>query len=131
MSQFNIEFHQTEHTWKPGQLISGEVTWKDLDPESESIEIRLIWFTRGKGDRDFEVIHAKSVDRPEVAGGEPFEFPAPNWPASFSGKLLSLIWAIEVICFPSRTAENHEIVISPTGQPLSTRSASPESAGGA
>ncbi len=120
MSPITIQLDHTA-TYTPGAPISGKVLWQNLDPESASLEIRLLWFTRGKGDRDFQVLDQRTVAAPRRAGEFPFEFQAPGYPPSFSGKLVSLIWAIEVIQFPEREAELLEIVISPTGQPLFTQ----------
>ena len=40
--------------FKPGETIEGEVSWH-LDDDAGAIEIRLFWYTDGKGSQDVEV----------------------------------------------------------------------------
>ncbi len=121
MSQITIQLDNAVAAYLPGASISGTIVWQIADPPAESLEIRLLWFTRGKGDRDYDVVDSVTIPVPQASDQAPFEFLAPAWPISFSGKLISLIWAVEVILFPDRQAENREIVISPVGEPLLTR----------
>ena len=118
MSLLNIQLANPDRCYAPGEAVAGRVDWKALPADSDSIEIRLIWFTRGKGTRDFEVVESMTVDTPTTAGETGFQFIAPRYPNSISGKLISVVWAVEVIVFPGHEAENHELIISPTRQPL-------------
>jgi hypothetical protein len=54
---------------------------------------------------------------PQVADSRPFSFRAPVFPSSFSGKLISLIWALELVLDPGG-AEAIELVIAPDGKEL-------------
>ena len=98
--------------FEQGATIRGQVAWSEFN-RLESLEIRLIWFTRGKGDRDVQIVQQQTIRSNASSGSEPFEFTAPRAPYSFSGKLISIIWAVEVVAFPSRNAESVEIVIAP------------------
>ena len=111
-----VKLARDQLNFVPGDSIRGELVVQSLPPEMESIEIRLLWHTRGKGDMDVEVVAAQTVTKFSEGQSIPFEFQAPAYPNSFSLKLVSLVWVIEAIAFPSRTAANQEIVISPTGQ---------------
>ena len=113
-TDMRIELREPTACYRPGQPIIGSLHRQDGNAERESIEIRLIWFTRGKGDRDFEVIDLKTIDHLKDKNPAAFEFNAPRYPCSFSGKLISLIWAIEAISFPDREASIHEIIIALT-----------------
>jgi hypothetical protein len=117
-SSLQIHLNDAAAGFRPGQRISGHVQWQPAADPCEALEVRLIWFTRGKGDRDVEVTDVIRFDSPGHQSSLKFEFSAPPWPCSFSGKLISLIWAIEVITFPDRHATHRELVISPTGQEL-------------
>jgi hypothetical protein len=110
MMQISLE--KPSKAFDRGEMIRGRVEWNDLQP-LKSLEIRLIWLTRGKGDRDVSIVQQRVFTAPAPSGRQDFEFAAPNAPYSFSGKLISLIWAIEVIAFPSGDAELTEIVIAP------------------
>lgn len=97
----------------PGDRIRGEASWTDLPPGTASLEVRLIWYTLGKGDRDFDVVAAMEIAAPAPVGKQEFAFATPQYPYSFSGKLVSLQWAIEVIALPDESAEQATIVIGP------------------
>ena len=97
----------------PGQPIEGTVEWSDLPVKTKSIEVRLIWHTEGKGTLDFELIASKEIDFSSLTEGSgSFSFIAPHRPLSFSGQLISLVWAIEVIAFPTQESERKHILIS-------------------
>ncbi|MGI9516693.1 MAG: hypothetical protein ACR2NP_06600 [Pirellulaceae bacterium] len=120
MSQLKIKIQLANDTacYAPGEAVSGRVDWSGLDQETESLEIRLIWFTRGKGTRDFEVVEANTIESPPLDGETMFQFVAPGYPNSISGKLISVVWAVEVIVFPDHEAEHHEVIISPARREL-------------
>jgi len=111
-----VQLENAEAVFRPGDTISGSVEWSD--EEGDSLEVRLIWFTRGKGDRDFELILAHTVSAFGPSGSERFQFSAPHRPQSFAGKLISLQWAIEAIAFPSHNSEIKELTISSSGKEI-------------
>ena len=61
-----IEIQIANDQFLPGQEIAGEVRWADLK-ESDRIEVRLIWYTSGKGTRDLEIVHVHPVDSVPVS----------------------------------------------------------------
>jgi hypothetical protein len=111
-----IQLTQTPPEYRPGEIISGRVDWLDLDKQITSLETRLIWYTQGKGDQDVGVAISIPAKLTAPTGNLPFEFSAPPRPFSFSGKLISLIWAVEVVLFPSQAGEREQITISGSGQ---------------
>lgn len=102
-----------EPTFSPNEKIAGNVQWSDLPTETETMEVRLIWHTVGKGDQDAQFVETKELTSVEVAGQTDFEFTAPHRPNSFEGQLIAIQWAIEVILFPQREAEQATLRISP------------------
>ncbi|MDB4766206.1 hypothetical protein OAG71_00815 [bacterium] len=102
-----------EPKFQPGDSIAGNVRWADLPESTEDLEVRLIWFTIGKGDQDSQFVDVKKVNSPSSKGFVDFEFVAPHRPNSFAGKLIALEWAVEVIAFPQREAEQAKLTISP------------------
>lgn len=108
-----IQLKNNTATYTPGEAIDGEVRWSDLGPRVDLLEIRLIWYTEGKGDRDVAILDRRTVAAPVAAGSHAFSFTAPDRPYSCSGKLVSLLWAIETIAFPSRDSESRIVVIGP------------------
>lgn len=112
----SIELDSQTKTFQPGDKISGTVTWEDLT--ETKLETRLIWYTQGKGDRDVGFIDVHRVESPPPSGKARFDFTAPNRPYSYSGKLTSLIWAVEALTFPNKIAEQAKLTISPGGNEI-------------
>lgn len=108
-----IELAKQEANFIPADSIAGAVTWSEA--EGTSLEVRLIWYTVGKGDRDFELVTSHLVSDFQPSGQEQFSFVAPTRPQSFSGKHISLQWAIEAIIFPDQTSERINLTISNSG----------------
>jgi len=111
-----IELAKHEANFVPAERIAGTVTWSEA--EGTSMEVRLIWYTVGKGDRDFGLVATHQVSKFEPSGSERFGFDAPTRPQSFSGKHISLQWAVEVIIFPSQTSQRANLMISNTGSEI-------------
>ena len=114
MSQLRLETTDNQMAYLPGDAIGGIAVWQ-LDEEVEAIEVRLFWYTQGKGTQDIGIVDTIRFDHPELEGGQPFSFSAPNGPYSFSGTLISLMWGVELVVLPSGDAERIDITISPTG----------------
>lgn len=111
----------------PGETLSGSVSWQLAQPAT-AIEVRLFWYTRGKGTTDVHVLKAQHFDAPGPRGSRSFQFLLPPEPYSFSGKLISLLWAIEAIAQPGDRSTRADLVISPTLQEiLLTTAPAPES----
>ena len=111
-SELNIVFDGRPN-FRPNDPITGTVSWKGI--EADDLECRLIWYTQGKGDQDFETIQTQPIQSTSPNGSARFQFVAPNRPHSFSGKLISLTWAVEVVLFPSREGHRKTIYISNQG----------------
>src|SRR5262245_52954112 len=97
-----IEMEQNRRAFSFGERIAGTVCWSDQLPQPDRFEVRLIWYTQGKGDRDVSIVQQQTIEPRQPSGHAPFAFEAPNGPYSFSGRLISLLWAIEVVAVPSR-----------------------------
>ena len=100
--------------FKPGEAVSGSASWS-LDTPPETVEVRLFWHTEGKGTQDVLVVDKMRVENPQMSDRRDFQFEFPPSPYTFSGKLISLRWAVEVVAEPSEEAQRLEITFSPTG----------------
>lgn len=98
----------------PSESLSGTATWKAA--QVDAIRINLIWYTHGKGDMDHHIVESQSVPHPSSSGSHRFSFNLPESPYSFSGKLLSLLWAVEVFLEPSDESDRCEFTLSPNGR---------------
>ncbi len=99
MTELRIE----RTSFKPGETVEGAVVGG-----SPAVEVRLFWYTEGKGTQDLEVV---ATAHPDADGR--FRLPLPAAPYSFSGKLISLIWAVEAV--GGETCPRVELLVSPDG----------------
>jgi hypothetical protein len=81
-------------SFEPGARLAGSVTWSAGEP-IRGIGLTLLWYTAGKGDEDVVVVSKTSLDASGAAGRQSFELALPDFPWSFSGELVSLVWAVE------------------------------------
>lgn len=108
-----IETENRDRSYRPGEIIRGAVEWH-LPTAPKGVELRLFWFTRGRGTRDVEIVQRAPFDLPRAHDGRSFTLRAPAEPHSFSGKLISLVWALELVVEPGEIVERTELVISPS-----------------
>ncbi len=113
MTELRIEVDGGRHWFSPGATLSGRVVWR-LEDDAEAIELRLFWFTSGKGTEDVAIIDSVRTDAAGRAGDQGFTFPLPDGPYSFSGSLITLTWALELVAIPHGTTERIEFVMAPT-----------------
>ena len=115
MSALNIQLNEARNVFEPGDEITGTASWKLAQPP-RAIELRLFWFTRGKGTSDAGVVETVRFDHPSAGDTRPFRFRLPEAPCSFSGKLISLIWALELVAEPSKETMRLRITVAPGGR---------------
>ncbi len=117
MDKLNIVLYEDRTTFAPRETVRGRLEWA-LDANPRHLELSLFWYTSGKGTRDVGVIGTAKFDNPGAYGSKDFSFALPDGPYSFSGKLISLIWAIELTCYPGSETVRRELTVSPTGQEI-------------
>ena len=101
--------------YAPGEELRGAVSW-ELERPAERMEVRLFWYTRGKGTTDVQVVKIDRFDVTGLRGRSEFRFVLPEEPYSFSGKLISLVWAVEAIAEPGERTAKMELVVAPGGK---------------
>jgi hypothetical protein len=114
MTELNIELKENRAEFEPGAEISGSVSWS-LEQPAQALELRLFWFTRGKGTEDAGVVSSQRLEQPLPHETRSFRFQLPTAPYSFSGNLISLVWALELIAYPSKEVTRREIIMAPGG----------------
>jgi len=115
MSTLRIAFAEGRTAWRPGEEIVGTAFWQ-LDRQPRSVEARLCWRTEGKGSEDSDVAATVRFEAPQMTESREFRFVAPNEPHSFSGRILSLVWNVELEA--GGDVERVEIVIGPDGKKI-------------
>lgn len=117
MSELKILLRDERLNYRPGETIEGVAGWR-LDQPPKGVELRLFWFTRGKGTEDVGVVNSMNFSSPQPEEGRKFSFTLPPDPWSFSGQLVSVIWALELVAQPGNHSTRVEIVVSPTGREI-------------
>ena len=117
MDKLKIVLHEDKATFAPRETIRGVIEW-NLDANPRRLDLSLFWYTSGKGTRDVGVVESRRFDDPGLHGSKEFSFALPEGPYSFSGKLISLIWAVELTCTPGSETVRREITLSPTGKEI-------------
>jgi hypothetical protein len=113
MEWMRIETGDGTTAFAPGEVMEGTASWQ-LEKPAQTVELRLFWYTRGKGDQDVGVVSTVPFPEPGLTDSRGFRIPLPAGPYSFSGKLISLLWALEVVAEPGSRAGRLEIIVSPT-----------------
>lgn len=117
MSQATIQTEFDNLAYTPGETLRGQVTWQ-ADSRPRSAALRLFYHTSGRGTQDVIVVEERTFDGPAEADRREFSFTLPaEGPWSFSGKLVSLIWALELELDLGSDSliEKRDFTLSPTG----------------
>jgi hypothetical protein len=117
MSKLRIDLLDDRTTYLPGERVEGVVTW-DLDKASSRMEVRLTWFTEGRGSEDTETVDSVRFEDPAPRDVQSFSLQLPEQPLSCSGRLVSIRWAVEATTRWGRAQERRAIVMSWTGEPV-------------
>ena len=113
MTQLHIEILDNQTQFTPGSPIEGVLSW-EFDNPPRSVELRLLWYTSGKGDRDSGIVYRETYENPMASDVQSFSFESPAGPYSFSGKLITLAWAIEVVIQKQKKLfDRVDLVIAP------------------
>ena len=124
-----LGLRENQTAFRPGEAIAGAVLW-EFDAAPKGAEVRLVWFTRGKGTEDGGIATSVAFDAPPAADTREFSFDAPNGPYSFSGTLIAVLWAVEFVAKPGSEFERIEIVIAPEAREIALpRIEQPKAAG--
>ena len=117
MSRLEVSTQGRRLAFHPGEELRGTASWS-LDAPPTKVELRLFWRTEGKGSQDVGVVETLSFDGAGADDRREFRLRLPNGPYSFSGKLISLIWALELVAEPGADSGRQDITLSPTGREL-------------
>jgi hypothetical protein len=117
VSSLHLELADAKTKYRPGERLEGVAFW-DFAELPGSLELRLYWRTQGKGTVDLEVVRSVKFVGIAPADRRPFSIELPPGPYSVSGKLVSIVWGVELVAEPSGQSHNVEITISPSGEEL-------------
>lgn len=115
MKTMTFELDGQRSAFKPGERVEGQASW-ELPEAPRSLEVRLFWTTSGRGDEDQGIVAVEPVPSPAASGWVRFSFLLPAGPCSFSGRLVSLGWALELVAPHEEMAASVPIVVGPEGR---------------
>ncbi|MBI5850578.1 MAG: hypothetical protein HZB39_05995 [Planctomycetes bacterium] len=118
--QLAVAFDDDVKSFEPGATVRGRALWL-LSEDPVAIEVRLFWHTAGKGDVDLGIVGTTRFDTPGTAGDRPFEFVLPMRPWSCSGRLVSVIWSVEIVALPREDSQHFTITVGPGGREVILR----------
>ncbi|MGJ8726489.1 MAG: hypothetical protein ACSHYB_18235 [Roseibacillus sp.] len=110
-SGIEIELDHFHH--QPFQELKGKVRITTPTPP-EGMELRVFWFTRGRGDEEASIIHRLKLETAQALTN--FSWKLPAAPYSFAGKLITLAWAIEVVDENEQSLDLVPFLLSPSGE---------------
>jgi hypothetical protein len=115
MNALKIDTPHNSDSFYAGAEIEVYLSWS-LAEDPEAVELRLAWNTSGKGDQDLKVVKTVRFDSPQAREQRTVPLTLPWGPYSFSGKLISLIWAFELVALPNKESTRREFTLSHTGE---------------
>lgn len=98
--------------FSPGEDITGTIRWS-AEQAPAWLELRLFWYTEGKGTQDIGVARSERFSDPGPQGERPFRMRAPAHPQSCSGRLVSVRWALELVSADDQPVVKVDLVIAP------------------
>jgi hypothetical protein len=115
MNRLQIHTPDGWTNFTPGAEIDLVLSW-DLESPPAALELRLVWNTAGKGTTDLSIVQSHPIESPAPRDSQRMTITLPTSPYSFSGKLVSLIWALELVALPGLQSTRQEIIIAPAGR---------------
>jgi hypothetical protein len=115
--QFAVFLSDNRTAFRPGETLNVAALWA-LASAPARVEARLFWRTCGKGTEDIEIVARQPLTGVGAAGEQTVPFTLPDSPWSFSGKLISLTWGVEVVAEPGGQSARCEFVLGPNGQEI-------------
>lgn len=110
--QLLITLDQDGTAFQPGQMISGSARWLGVE-NIKKASVRLFHTTSGIGTTDTVVVAEHEFNAPQADGNGTFSFTLPAAPPSFSGKLITLAWGVELVIHPGGHGRAIMITVGP------------------
>ncbi len=121
MERLRIDLEGGRSWAAPGSEVGGRIVWV-LDEPAESLEIRFLWYTEGRGTRDVGVVERRNLQGTGREGERSFRFVIPPGPYSFQGRLITLRWVVEAEARPGGAVVAEPLIVAPTPVPVDIRS---------
>jgi len=110
-----IQLDRADTSYVPGEPVTGRVSWR-LGEAPKRVIVRLLWHTSGKGSRDTGVAEELTWEPVSPQEERAFSFAGLDGPYSFSGRLITVNWLVEVVAKGTREQAELGFTLSPTGE---------------
>ena len=117
MSTLKLRLDGDKKEFLPASSLSGVVEWTDVSTD-DTINVTLLWYTSGRGTEHIELCDAVVELTDRHTGTSQFSFQLPPFPYSFSGKLITVTWAVEARTTRDATFVRLEFVMAPEGKEI-------------
>lgn len=117
MNEFEIQIENDQTAFQPGDEIRGKAKWF-LEKQQEALTLGLFWRTSGRGTQDIGVPCSQTFDNPPMVGEKVFSIKCPPGPYSFSGRLISIDWGLELTGEKGKNAAIINLTIAPNGKEI-------------
>lgn len=114
----SIQVHLETTSCEPGARVEGRIDWDAGGERVETLMVSLLWHTSGKGTEDIEIVDQITVEGPGPQGSHAFSFALPDFPWSFSGTLVSLVWSVEASLEPKGAVARTDFVSAPGAEEI-------------
>lgn len=115
MPKLTVETRDHQAHFRPGEVVAGFCGW-ECDAPPRWAELRLFWYTQGRGTRDTGIVATQRWDDPPAVDAPLFEFTLPAGPYSCSGQLVSIAWALELVVKGVDDVARLDLVVAPAGR---------------
>ena len=101
---------------KPFETLEGSVSW-NLEKPPKDLELRIFWHTRGRGTEESGTHFTLPLGE-QTRGEKTFSCTLPGSPWSVDGRLISIIWAVELVEKRAGSLALEEFALAPEGRAL-------------
>ena len=117
-----IELDSDTARYRPGEAVSGAVEWS-FPKAPLTVAVNLRWRAEGKGTPDAGSPITVRFEDIRAADRRAFRLMLPTMPYSFWGRVLSIVWRVELVARDRRLGPEaieafRVITMSPTGDPI-------------
>ena len=106
--------------FEPGARVTGVAAWS-APAAPRGMELRLSWAIHGRGGRDYKIAETIALPAPAATERRPFLLTLPADPYSFRGKLLTLVWSLELVALPGEEKARVDLIVAPGGKIIDLR----------
>jgi hypothetical protein len=115
-----LTLEEGRNVFEPGARVTGVAAWS-APAAPRGMELRLSWAMHGRGGRDFRIADTLPLPAPAATERRPFILTLPEGPYSFRGRLVTLVWTLELVALPGEEKAHVDLVVAPGHKTIDLR----------